>query len=101
MQFDSDFLYEEGDLYPNIHYKDTLGLLSLWAREKNKKFFICKNSGHGGDRSLVREHVLNIPNGEQGWINDTPFVYHYGRGTTRADDLKSSWIKAVSEYLKK
>ena len=99
--FDSDFLYEEGDLYPNIHYKDTLGLLSLWAREKNKKFFICKNSGHGGDRSLVREHVLNIPNGEQGWINDTPFVYHYGRGTTRADDLKSSWIKAVSEYLKK
>ena len=99
--FDSDLLYDEGDLYPNIHYKDTLGLLSLWAREKNKKFFICKNSGHGGDRSLVREHVLNIPNGEQGWINDTPFVYHYGRGTTRADDLKSSWIKAVSEYLKK
>ena len=32
--FDSDFLYEEGDLYPNIHYKDTLGLLSLWEREK-------------------------------------------------------------------
>ena len=51
--------------------------------------------------TLDEEMDLNIPNGEQGWINDTPFVYHYGRGTTRADDLKSSWIKAVSEYLKK
>tara|TARA_B100000575_G_C23143268_1_gene666072 strand:+ start:10160 stop:10948 length:789 start_codon:yes stop_codon:yes gene_type:complete len=96
--FDSDFLYEPGDLYPNIHYKDTLGLLSLWVRKKEKKYFICKNSWN--DRSLKSQHILDVPHGEQGWINGKPFVYHYGRGTTRDKNLKQIWIDSVSNYLK-
>ena len=97
--FESDYLYEEGDLYPNIHYKDTFGLLSLWARKKNKKFHICKNSFN--DRVLTKYHVIDLPHGEQGWINDKPFVYHYGRGTTRQGHLKDLWVKTITEYLAK
>ena len=95
--FESDYLYEEGDLYPNIHYKDTFGLLSLWTREKDKDFYICRNSLN--EPELKKYHVLNLPHGEQGWINDKPFVYHYGRGTTREIDLRNLWIEEVTKYL--
>ena len=50
-----------------------------------------------GDKS---KHILDLPHGEQGWINDKPFVYHYGRGTTRGDDLKDLWIKTITQYLR-
>ena len=50
---------------------------------------------------LKKYHVLDLPHGEQGWINDKPFVYHYGRGTSRGEHLKKLWIKKITEYLGK
>jgi len=96
--FESDYLYEKGDLYPNIHYKDTFGLLSLWTREKEKEFYICQNSLN--ERELKKHHILDLPHGEQGWINDKPFIYHYGRGTSRGPDLRKLWIEKTTEYMR-
>lgn len=94
---ENNYFKEEGDLYPNCHYKDTYGLLSLWARETNQPFYICKNSTE--DRSLKSFHVLDF-NGDEGFINDIPFIHHGGRGATRTDDYYHTWIDMVTKYLK-
>ena len=64
---------------------------------KNKKFYICDNSLN--QRELKKYHVLDLPHGEQGFINYKPFVYHFGRGTSRGEHLKKLWIKKTTEYL--
>ena len=94
---ENNYFKEEDDLYPNCHYKDTYGLLSLWAREKNQPFYICKNSTE--DRSLKSFHALDF-NGDEGFINDKPFIHHGGRGATRTDDYYHTWIDIVTKYLK-
>ena len=94
---ENNYFREEGDLYPNCHYKDTYGLLSLWAREKNKPFFICDNSWN--DRSLKSQHVLNVTYGDEGFINGRAFIHHGGRGATRTDDYYNNWIDVVTKYL--
>ena len=93
---ENNYFREEGDLYPNCHYKDTYGLISLWARETNKPFYICKNSTE--DISLRAHHVLNI-HGDEGFINEKPFIHHAGRGAARTDDYYHNWITEVSQYL--
>ena len=95
---ENNYFKEEGDLYPNCHYKDTYGLISLWARETDQPFYICKNSLE--DRTLKNKHVLNVSHGEEGFINDMPFVHHGGRGATRNEDYYNNWIEAVTKYLK-
>jgi len=94
---ENEYLYEEEDLYPNIHYKDTAGMLGHYGVEKNLPFVILKNSYN--DRSLRTEHLLNLNHGEQAWINDKPFFYHYGRGSGRSEDLYNTWLIEVSKYL--
>ena len=109
--FDSDYLYEPGDLYPNIYYKDTFCFLSLWARKKNKNFHICRNSLNNPE--LKKEHILAMPHGEQAWVGGKPFLYHHGRGTSKAVDVADSaikpqnskhihdlWIRQVNGYLR-
>mgnify|MGYP003116434561 FL=1 len=91
------FYKEPGDLYPNCHYKDTYGLLSLWARENGYPYTILKNSLE--DKSLKSKHVLNVNFGEEGFINDIPFVHHAGRGAARAEDYYETWKTEVSKYL--
>ena len=94
---ENNYFKEEGDLYPNCHYKDTYGLLSLWAREEDKPFFICDNSWN--DRSLKSQHALNVSYGDEGFINGRPFIHHGGRGATRTDDYYNNWIDVVTKYL--
>jgi len=73
---ENNFYREPGDLYPNCHYKDTYGLLSLWAREFNKPYLILKNSLE--DRSLKSEHLLNVNFGEEGFIDGLLFLNNAG-----------------------
>lgn len=88
---------EDGDLYPNCHYKDTYGLLSLWARETNRPFYICDNSWN--DKSLKSHHALNVSHGDEGFIDNVPFIHHGGRGAARSDEYYHNWIDVVSKYL--
>ena len=65
--------------------------------QKNLPFVILKNSYN--DRSLRNKHLLNLSHGEQAWINDKPFFFHYGRGSGRSEDLYNTWLTEVSKYL--
>ena len=51
------------------------------------------------DKSLKSKHVLNVNFGEEGFINDIPFVHHAGRGAARAEDYYETWKTEVSKYL--
>ena len=64
---ENNYLYEKDDLYPNIHYKDTCGTLTLYAKEKELPYVILKNSFN--DRSLTREHKLNLKNNPQAEVD--------------------------------
>jgi len=94
---ENGYLYEQYDLYPNIHYKDTAGMLGHYGVEKDESFVILKNSYN--DRSLRPQHLLNLKHGEQAWINDIPFFYHYGRGSQRENYLHDEWVVEVNKYL--
>ena len=94
---ENEYLYEKDDLYPNIFYKDTAGMLGYYAVQKNKSHVILKNSYN--DRRLRNQHLLTLSHGEQAWINDKPIFYHYGRGSARADDLYLDWMREVAKYL--
>tara|TARA_R110001592_G_scaffold107600_1_gene301024 strand:- start:5557 stop:6414 length:858 start_codon:yes stop_codon:yes gene_type:complete len=94
---EDNFYKEPGDLYPNCHYKDTYGLLSLWAREFNKPYVILKNSLE--DRSLKSKHLLNVNFGEEGFIDGIPFLHHAGRGAARTIDYYKQWVSEISKYL--
>ena len=92
-----NYLYEKDDLYPNIHYKDVTGTLSLYCKEKNLPLVVLKNSYN--NRSLKSKHLLNLKNGEQAWVNGVPFFYHYGRGSVRKDNLYMVWVREAAKYL--
>lgn len=94
---ENTYMYEKDDLYPNIHFKDTAGMLGHYVVEKNAPHVILKNSYN--NRSLKNKHLLRVNHGEQAWIGETPIFYHYGRGSARADTLYLDWVKATVEYL--
>ena len=94
---ENNFYEEPGDLYPNCHYKDTYGLLSLWAREYDKPYVILKNSLE--DKSLRSKHILKVNFGEEGFIDGVPFIHHVGRGAARSVDYYDTWKDAVTKYL--
>ena len=43
--------------------------------------------------------MIPVANGEQAWVNGTPVVYHYGRGSGRDEELYKKWIHEASKYL--
>ena len=94
---ENNFYEEPGDLYPNCHYKDTYGLLSLWAREKGLPYVILENSGN--DERLKSKHALDLNFGEEGFINGVPFMHHAGRGAARSIDYYKKWKEEVTKYL--
>tara|TARA_R100001377_G_C3194649_1_gene112134 strand:- start:3881 stop:4744 length:864 start_codon:yes stop_codon:yes gene_type:complete len=94
---ENNFYKEVGDLHPNCHYKDTYGLLSLWARETNNPFLLLENSFE--NKKLKSNHILKFPYGDEGFINGIPFLHHAGRGAIRSEDIVQSWISEVSDYL--
>ena len=94
---ENNFYKEPEDLYPNCHYKDTYGLLSLWVREEKLPYVILENSGN--DKKLVSKHVLDLNFGEEGFINGVPFMHHAGRGAARSIDYYKKWKDEVTKYL--
>ena len=94
---DNNHLYEEHDLYPNLHWKDSNGMLSHWANTEELPYVILTNSHN--NRSLKSQHTLNFSNGEQAWIDNRPVFFHHGRGSVRADKLYKEWIEITSNYL--
>jgi hypothetical protein len=94
---ENNFYKEPGDLYPNCHYKDTYGLLSLWARENNQPYVILKNSWN--NRELKSEHLLNLNFGDEAWVNGVPFIHHAGRGATRSIDYYNEFRDEVIRHL--
>tara|TARA_R110001583_G_scaffold19578_1_gene76463 strand:+ start:2881 stop:3735 length:855 start_codon:yes stop_codon:yes gene_type:complete len=94
---EDNYYKEEGDLFPNCHYKDTYGLLSLWARETNQPYTILENSLE--NKKLKSKHALNVSFGEEGFIKGVPFIHHAGRGAARSVDYYKIWKTEVSKYL--
>ena len=94
---ENNFYKEPGDLYPNCHYKDTYGLLSLWAREYNKPYVILENSWN--DKTLKSKHALNLSFGDEAFIHGVPFMHHAGRGAARSVDYYDTWKYEVTKYL--
>jgi len=94
---ENNFYRERGDLYPNCHYKDTFGLLTLWAKENKKPYVILKNSWN--NRELKSEHLLNLNFGDETWVNEVPFIHHAGRGATRSIDYYNEFRDEVIKYL--
>ena len=101
---DQFFIYErkkfdDVGLIPDCSIGDTTGNVTHFAQNNNLPFYICENSSTHGDMSLRDRHILNLVNGEQIFINDIPFLYHYGRGSARETKLYERWIKVVGNYL--
>tara|TARA_R100000008_G_C3559445_1_gene155222 strand:+ start:424 stop:1233 length:810 start_codon:yes stop_codon:yes gene_type:complete len=94
---ENNYLNEPEDIYPNIHYKDTGGMLSYYAMKKDLPFVILQNSFQ--DKTLTSEHLMDLPHGQQSWINGKPIVYHYGHGSTREDEKYQLWIDETTKYL--
>ena len=49
---------------------------------------------------IERKTILNLKFGEQAFIGDKPFFYHYGRGSSRDDKDCQNWIEEVTKILK-
>jgi hypothetical protein len=92
--------FESVRLIPDCSVGDTSGNITYYARDNNLKFHICSNSADPwGDISLKRFHVLGLPHGEQIFVNGTPFLYHYGRGSARDKSLYNLWVEKTTKYL--
>tara|TARA_R100000005_G_C4981673_1_gene191269 strand:- start:741 stop:1529 length:789 start_codon:yes stop_codon:yes gene_type:complete len=99
--------FEECNLMPDCSVGDTTGNVTYYAHEHNLDYYICPNSAkHWGDESLRQYHVLDLNHGEQIFIpvnEDSeyiPFLYHYGRGSARDNNLYEVWRTEISKYLK-
>jgi len=90
---------EQYNLQPNIHYKDCSGYLTYFCIQNNLNFKILDNSYNNSQ--LKSEHILDVPCGEQAFINKIPFLYHYGRGSTRDNTYVDIWIDKVTNYFNK
>tara|TARA_Y100000310_G_C20404801_1_gene679147 strand:+ start:47 stop:796 length:750 start_codon:yes stop_codon:yes gene_type:complete len=91
--------FDEVGLIPDCSIGDTTGNVTHFAQKNNLPFYICENSSNYGNWSLRDKHILNLEHGEQIFIDDMPFLYHYGRGSAREIELYEKWIKVVSDYL--
>ena len=94
--------FKKYDLYPDTSYVDNAGNITKHALDNKLSFVVLKNSAFGFDGSYIgdkSEHILDLPHGEQVYINDTPFFYHYGRGATRDDTSYKLWVSETKKYL--
>ena len=91
--------FEDINLMPDCTIGDTSGNVSHYAIENNLEFYICKNSSSWGDKSLTKEHLVDLGRGEQIWVDSVPFLYHYGRGSSKDDYWFDLWNKEVGKYL--
>ena len=46
-----------------------------------------------------KEHVIDIYDAEQAWINDKPFLFHQTRGAYRPKSFLTEWLEKTNEYL--
>lgn len=102
---DQFFIYEREkfdkvNLMPDCSIGDTTGNVTHFAQDNDLPFYICENSSNYGNWLLRDKHVLNLNHGEQIFVDDIPFLYHYGRGSAREVELYNNWIEVVSEYLR-
>lgn len=87
----------------NCDYRDMAGNMTWYAKQKGYKGGILKNSfrdNHRPDNGLWKQHVLDIPYGEQCWIDETPIFFHATRGGFRSIDALKRWVKEAENYLK-
>tara|TARA_Y100001937_G_scaffold95871_1_gene130260 strand:+ start:9496 stop:10371 length:876 start_codon:yes stop_codon:yes gene_type:complete len=107
---------EDNELYPNNDYRDLWGNITYYAQQNDKNFKILKNS-YWNPQMRNRynislkdieqyhmsndEHLLDIPYGEQAWINDRPFFFHQTRGAYRGIEALNEWKEKAGGYLEK
>ena len=46
-----------------------------------------------------KEHVIDIYDAEQAWINDKPFLFHQTRGAYRPQSFLTEWLEKTNKYL--
>ncbi|MAH44130.1 hypothetical protein CL614_10520 [archaeon] len=83
--------------YPDYSYVDSCGNITKYATDNNLEFKVLKNSLD--DNKLYNEHLIKVPHGEQTYINDKPFHFHYGRGGSREIEKYKIWVKEVKKFL--
>ena len=89
--------FEKYNLYPNCEYVDSAGNITKCIIDNQEEVMILENSLW--NPSLKKRHMLNLRGGEQAFIGDKPFFYHYGRGSSRGDDYYNEWIVEVTKIL--
>jgi hypothetical protein len=86
----------------NCDYRDMAGNLTWHAKQKGLKYLVLKNSYRDRfrkDNGLWKQHLLDIPYGEQAWINDTPVFFHATRGGYRNNQALERWVKEAKKHL--
>ena len=94
--------FESYNLYPDVSHVDAAGNITKCAEDNELPIFILGNTCSFDKDNFTRNyslHLLDLPHGEQVYIEDVPFFYHYGRGATRDDETYDKWIKEVKKYL--
>ena len=102
--------FEKYNLYPNCEYVDGCGNITKCVMDNDEEIMILENALW--TPSLKEKHILNLRCGEQVFIGDKPFFYHYGRGSSRGlddtpasggsdDEYYKEWVIEVTKYLEK
>jgi hypothetical protein len=105
---------EKRNLYPNTDYRDLWGNITYYAQQNDYDFVILLNS-YWNEQTRRRYniafedieachmsndgHLLDIPYGEQAWINGRPFFFHQTRGAYRATAALDEWLEKAGKYL--
>ena len=87
----------------NCDYRDMAGNMTWHAKQKGHNWLVLKNSYRDrfrGDNGLWKEHLLDIPYGEQCWLDDIPIFFHATRGGYRNTDALKRWVTEVEKYFK-
>lgn len=48
---------------------------------------------------LKKQHLIDVPWGEQAWLEDVPIHFHHAKGTMRDKKRFDIWEKEVEKYL--
>jgi len=94
--------FKRHNLNPDVSHVDSAGNITKYADENDLPYIILGNSCFDSKGVFERKselHLLDLPHGEQVYINDTPFFYHYGRGATRDEETYQKWIDEAKKYL--
>ena len=86
----------------NCDYRDMAGNMTWYLKEKGYNWHILKNSFRDRfrkDNGLWKEHLLDIPYGEQCWLDDIPIFFHATRGGYRGNAALKRWVTEVEKYF--